>query len=116
MAGGRLQAVGTPDELGALVPRRAVYRVKVEGNAERVALRWRDLPGVEEVVELSRGVRMTTFDVTMGDEASGSWLHLLAAVEACGGRVEAYQLVDDGSLRELIRHFSGGETSEHAGV
>jgi ABC-2 type transport system ATP-binding protein len=106
LADGRLRAVGTPVDLAAQLPRRAIFRIQVEGEPEPVIGRWRDLPGVEDVVELSRGVAITSFDVTLVDEGSGVWFDVLSQVAECGGRVEAYQRVDDRSLREVIRHFS----------
>ena len=106
LAEGQLRAVGTPDELGARIPRRAVYRVEVQGDADRIAARWRSLPTVEAVVEVSRGVAITAFDVTLSDETSGVWLDVLQEVGACGGRVEEYRRVDDGSLRDVVKHFT----------
>ena len=106
LADGQLRAVGTPDELGARIPRRAIYRVQVQGDAERIAARWRSLPTVEAVVEVSRGAAITAFDVTLSDETSGAWLDVLKEVGARGGRVEEYRRVDDGSLRDVIKHFT----------
>lgn len=106
LAEGQLRAIGTPKALGTRVPRRAVYRVDVQGDADRIAARWRSLPSVESVVEVSRGGLITAFDVTLSDETSGVWLDVLQEVGACGGRVEEYRRVDDGSLRDVIRHFT----------
>ena len=109
LAGGRLQAADTPERLGAMLPRRAVYRVKVEGDPDQIASRWRALPTVEAVSEVSRGVTITSFDVTITHEASGAWFDLLAVVDQCEGRVEAYHRVDDGSLRDIIKFFGKRE-------
>lgn len=106
LAEGRLRAIGTPGELSTRIPRRAIYRVEVEGDAAQIAARWRSLPKVEDVREVSQGVTITAFDVTLADEASGVWLDILKQVGACGGRVEKYRRVDDGSLRDVIKHFS----------
>lgn len=105
---GQLRAIGTPDELSARIPRRAVYRVEVEGDADGIAARWLTLPRVEAVHEISRGMVLTAFDVTLADESSGVWLDVLNAVGLCGGRVEEYRRVEDGSLRDVIKHFSNG--------
>jgi ABC-2 type transport system ATP-binding protein len=107
LAEGRLRAIGTPDELSARIPRRAIYRVEVEGDADRIMMRWKSLPRVDAVAEVSRGMLLTAFDVTLADETSGVWLDVLKAVGASGGRVEAYRRVDDGSLREIVKHFTG---------
>jgi ABC-2 type transport system ATP-binding protein len=106
LAEGQLRAIGTPEELSAHIPRRAIYRVEVEGDAGRIAARWKSLPRVEAVAEVSRGVSITAFDVTLADETSGVWLDVLREVGACGGRVEEYRRVDDGSLRDVIKHFT----------
>ncbi|HLF26100.1 MAG TPA: ABC transporter ATP-binding protein [Anaerolineae bacterium] len=106
LAGGELRAIGAPAELRARLPRRAIYRIEVEGDAERIASRWRALSKVETVAEVSRGLALTAFDVTLADELSGVWLEVLNTVGICGGRVEAYRRVDDGSLREVIKHFT----------
>lgn len=107
LAEGQLRAIGAPDELSARLPRRSIYRVEVEGDADRIASRWRGLIGVEAVAEISRGMAITAFDVTLADETSETWLDMLKEVGACGGRVEEYRRVDDGSLRDIIKHFSG---------
>jgi ABC-2 type transport system ATP-binding protein len=106
LAAGQLRALGTPEALGSRIPRRAIYTVKVTGPAERIAGRWRALPPVERVVEISRGTTLTSFEVTLADE-SAAWFEVLKAVDGCHGRVESYQRVDDGSLRDIIKHFSG---------
>ncbi len=106
LAEGQLRAAGTPQELSARIPRRAIYRIEVEGDADRIASRWRSLPNVEAVSEVSRGVLVSTFDVTLADELSSVWLDVLNEVGTCGGRVEEYRRVDDGSLRDVIKHFT----------
>ena len=106
LAEGQLRAIGTPEELGARIPRRAIYRIEVQGDADGIASRWKSLPKVEAVTEVSRGVSITAFDVTLADETSGVWLEVLKVVGACGGRVEEYRRVDDGSLRDVIKHFT----------
>jgi len=106
LAEGQLRALGTPEELGARIPRRAIYRIEVQGDADGIASRWKSLPKVEAVTEVSRGVSITAFDVTLADETSGVWLEVLKVVGACGGRVEEYRRVDDGSLRDVIKHFT----------
>ena len=106
LAEGQVRAIGTPGELSARLPRRAIYRIEVEGDPDRIAGRWRALAGVESALEVSRGVMVTAFDVTLSDETSAVWLEVLKEVGACGGRVEEYRRVDDGSLRDVIKHFT----------
>jgi ABC-2 type transport system ATP-binding protein len=106
LAEGRLRAIGSPEDLAARLPRRAVYRIQIEGEPDAIIREWRALPGVEGVTEVSRGVAMTSLDVELVDETSKVWFSVLRQVAECGARVEAYQRVDDRSLREIIRHFS----------
>ncbi|MFQ5400682.1 MAG: ABC transporter ATP-binding protein [Anaerolineae bacterium] len=103
---GQVQVVGTPAELGAMLPRRALYRIVIEGNSTAIAARWQAIPGIEAVHEISRGASTTTFDVALADE--GMWLAVLQAVEAANGRLETYRRVDDESLRRIVAHFSKG--------
>ncbi len=105
LAGGRVQIVGTPAQLGALLPRRAVYRVTVEGDGAAIAQKWQEMDGVEGVVEVSQGAVMTVFDVSLRDE--GVWLAIMEGVAAVNGRVESYRRIDDASLRRIVAHFSG---------
>jgi len=106
LANGRVQVVGAPLELAALLPRRALFRLEVEGDPDAISSRWLDLSGVENVTELSRGTLTSTFDVALADESSLVWLDVLKAVGDCGGRVESYTRVDDESLRRIVDHFS----------
>ena len=106
LAEGRLQAVGTPDELRVELPQRAVYRLKVEGDGERMMVALRSLPQIETVVEVSRGMALTSLDVTLVDETASAWLEVLEIVASCGGRVESYQRADDRSLREIVKYYS----------
>jgi ABC-2 type transport system ATP-binding protein len=105
---GCLRAVGTPAELSARLPRRAVFRLEVAGDADRIAAQWRSLDAVESVAVVSRGVARTAFDVALADESSGAWLAVIEVIGARGGRLESYHRVDDASLREVIRHFTAG--------
>ncbi|MCA9971214.1 MAG: ABC transporter ATP-binding protein [Anaerolineales bacterium] len=106
LADGVVRAEGTPQVLSTAVPRRALYRVVVEGDATRILAAWRALEGVETAVEVSRGLVQSTFDLTLADEASATWLRMLQVVGEYGGRVESYRRVDDGSLRQVIKHFT----------
>lgn len=101
---GRVQVVGTPSELGARLPRRALYRIVIEGDAPLIAERWREIDGVEGVALVSQGTTTTAYDLALADEAI--WLAVMEAVGACGGRVESYRRVDDESLRRIVAHFS----------
>jgi ABC-2 type transport system ATP-binding protein len=106
LAEGQLKAIGTPHELSAHVPRRAIYRIEVQGDADRIAQHWRALNSVDLITEISRGMAFTAFDVTLTDGTSGAWLDVLKIVGECGGRLETYRRVDDGSLRDIIKHFT----------
>ena len=104
LAGGRIQVVGNVAELGEMLPRRAVYRVVVEGDGPIVSQQWQSLEAVERVVEVSRRASKTVFDVSLADEAA--WLALMEGVAAGNGRVESYRRVDDASMRRIVAHFS----------
>jgi ABC-2 type transport system ATP-binding protein len=106
LAEGRVRVLGTPAELGARLPRRALYRIVVEGNASIINESWRQIEGVEKVTLVSGGALTSAFDVALADEAI--WLSVMEAVGACGGRVETYRRVDDESLRRIVAHFSNG--------
>lgn len=105
LANGTVQAVGTPAELGARLPRRALFRLVVEGNPDQMAQSWQALDGVESVTEISRGATQTTFDVALADERV--WFDLVKEIELGNGRLESYQRADDESLRRIVAHFSG---------
>jgi ABC-2 type transport system ATP-binding protein len=106
LAEGRLRAVGTPEDLASRLPRRAVFRIQLRGEPEPIIRGWREVPGVGSVTEVSRGVSMTSLDIELIDETSKVWFSVLRHVAECNARLEAYQRVDDRSLREIIRHFS----------
>lgn len=103
---GNVRVVGTPAELGARLPRRALYRIVVQGDAPVIAERWRQIEGVEEVTLVSEGTTTTAYDIALADEAF--WLSVMEAVGACDGRVETYHRVDDESLRRIVAHYSNG--------
>ncbi|WP_420642955.1 ABC transporter ATP-binding protein [Candidatus Leptofilum sp.] len=105
LANGTVQAIGTPTELGALLPRRALFRLVVEGNPDMLAHNWQALDGVEAVTEISRGATQTTFDLALADERV--WFQILAVIEEGNGRLESYHRADDESLRRIVAHFSG---------
>ncbi len=104
LASGTVQAVGTPAELGALLPRRALFRLVVEGDADKLAANWRSLSGVESVAEISRGAATTTFDVALEDERV--WFAVVEVIQGGNGRLESYHRADDESLRRIVAHFS----------
>jgi ABC-2 type transport system ATP-binding protein len=106
LAEGELRAVGTPEALSERLPRRAIYRVKSTGDAQRIAAGWRALRDVEAVDVISQGVTLTAFDVTLADETADVWLEMMHVVRRCEGRLESYRRVDDGSLRDVVRFFT----------
>jgi ABC-2 type transport system ATP-binding protein len=103
---GRVRVVGTPAELGDRLPRRALYRIVVQGDGPAITDRWRQTDGVEAVTLVSEGTATMAYDLALADEAT--WLSVMEAVGACGGRVETYHRVDDQSLRRIVAHFSNG--------
>ena len=104
LAEGQVRVVGTPTELGALLPRRAVYRVVVAGDAVSILARWQTKAGIEAISEISPGVSTTAFDLTLADESA--WLAVVEGVAEVNGRIESYRRVDDASLRRIVAHFS----------
>lgn len=104
LADGRVRVIGSPAELGAMLPRRALYRIVVEGNTGRIGAEMAAVPGVESVQEHSRGASTTTFDLALEDEAV--WLAVMQAIAREDGRLETYHRVDDESLRRIVAHFS----------
>ncbi len=104
LADGRVRVVGTPAELGARLPRRALYRIVVQGDVSAISQQWRQIDGVESVTLVSEGTATTVFDLALADEFT--WLSVMEAVGECGGRVEEYHRVDDQSLRRIVAHFS----------
>ncbi|WP_420631502.1 ABC transporter ATP-binding protein [Candidatus Leptofilum sp.] len=112
LANGTVQAVGTPAELGALLPRRALFRLVVEGNPDQLTQHWQALAGVESVTEISRGATQTTFDIALADERV--WFEVVAVIQGGNGRLESYHRADDESLRRIVAHFSGEKfATEH---
>ena len=109
LAEGRARVSGSPAELAARLPRRALYRVVVEGDVDEIAGRWQELEGVEAISEVSRGTATAAFDVALADETSAAWLAVINAVGNSGGRVESYRRVDDESLRRIVAHYSDNE-------
>ncbi len=104
LADSRIRAIGTPSELGAMLPRRALYRLVVVSGDAGMAARMTAVPGVESVIEVSRGASAAAFDVALADE--GAWLEVMRTVAEGNGRVESYRRVDDESLRRVVAHFS----------
>ena len=113
LANGLIQAVGTPTELGSRLPRRALFRLVVEGDPDRLVQSWQTVGGVESVTEVSRGATQTTFDLALADERV--WFDVVKVIKVGNGRLESYHRADDESLRRIVAHFSGGEiTSKDA--
>jgi ABC-2 type transport system ATP-binding protein len=106
LADGRVQVVGTPAELGARLPRRALYRIVVQGDIAGITQEWLQIKGVESVTLISEGLATAAYDVALADEAA--WLSVMEAVHNNGGRVETYRRADDQSLRRIVAHFSDG--------
>jgi ABC-2 type transport system ATP-binding protein len=104
LADGRVRVVGSPEELGALLPRRALYRLVVNGPPSAVQVAIDALPGVDAVTLVSQGVSSNAYDVALADESA--WLAVMGAVGDAGGRVETYRRVDDESLRRIVAYFS----------
>lgn len=110
LAEGRVRVVGTPAELGARLPRRALYRIAVEGDTAIIDSCLRRTDGVENVTLVSEGATTSSFDLALADETI--WLSVMESVGACGGRLESYSRVDDESLRRIVAHFSHGAPEE----
>lgn len=108
LANGTMQAIGTPAELGARLPRRALFRLVVEGDPSILTASWQAVEGVESVTEISRGATQTTFDVALADERI--WFQVLAVIEGKNDRLESYHRADDESLRRIVAHFSTPRT------
>lgn len=104
LAEGRARVVGSPSELGAQLPRRALYRVVVHGDAAVIRELWSQIDGVESATVVSEGTATASIDVALADE--NAWLQVMEAVGESGGRVESYGQVDDQSLRRIVAHFS----------
>ena len=101
---GRAQVVGTPAELAARLPRRALYRIVVQGGVAGITQKWLRIKSVETVTLISEGPATAAYDLALADEAA--WLQVMEAVHQNGGRVETYRRVDDQSLRRIVAHFS----------
>jgi ABC-2 type transport system ATP-binding protein len=112
LADGRERVVGTPAELGARLPRRALYRIVVQGDVAAISQKWLQIESVETVKLVSEGPAMAAYDLALVDEAA--WLSVMEAVHEYGGRVETYRRVDDQSLRQIVAHFSNDSTDSAA--
>ena len=104
LADGRVRVVGSPDELGARLPHRSVYRIVVQGNAASMTEQWKQIEGLESIKLISEGTATTAYDLSLSDEKA--WLTVMKVVGDFGGRVETYRRVDDQSLRRIVAHFS----------
>ena len=104
LADGRARVVGTPDELAARLPRRALYRIVVEGDVGAISQKWFQIENVESVTLVSEGPATAAYDLALLNDAA--WLSVMEAVHEEGGRVETYRRVDDQSLRRIVAHFS----------
>jgi ABC-2 type transport system ATP-binding protein len=112
LANGRAKVVGTPAELAARLPRRALYRIVVQGDITAITQEWHTIKSVEDIKLVSEGPAMAAYDLTLEDE--GAWLSIMEAVHNNGGRVETYQRVDDQSLRQIVAHFSNHHADDKA--
>ncbi|RMG88996.1 MAG: ABC transporter ATP-binding protein [Chloroflexi bacterium] len=106
LANGRIRTSGTPAELAARLPRRALYRVVITGDIPRIVSAWHTLAGVESVAEVSAGTAASAFDIALADDSSAAWLEVLKVVQAHNGRLETWRRADDESLRRIVAHFS----------
>lgn len=103
LADGQVKAMDTPANLGSRLPRRAVYRAVIEGDAEAIVDRWQAAPVVDAVREISRGASTSAFDIFLASETG--WSIIMEAVREENGRVESYRRLDDESLRRIVEHF-----------
>lgn len=109
---GRARVVGTPAELVARLPRRALYRIEVQGDVASISQKWLKIESVETVTLVSEGPAIAAYNLALVDEAA--WLSVMEAVHEYGGRVETYRRVDDQSLRQIVAHFSNDFTDSAA--
>jgi ABC-2 type transport system ATP-binding protein len=110
LANGRAKVVGTPAELAVRLPRRAIYRIVVQGDVPDISQKWLQIKSVEDVKLVSEGPAMAAYDLTLGDETA--WLSLMEVVYQNGGRVETYQRVDDQTLRQIVAHYSNNRADD----
>jgi ABC-type multidrug transport system ATPase subunit len=109
---GRARVEGTPAELVARLPRRALYRIEVQGDVASISQKWLKIESVETVTLVSEGPAIAAYNLALVDEAA--WLSVMEAVHEYGGRVETYRRVDDQSLRQIVAHFSNDFTDSAA--